>query len=186
MQQRASRAHDPPEDSLGAHGAGSSSAASSRFIALAIWVGARGCRRPNYEISPTVLHTSTSTTERKTMKHNYPFHAWKNRRLGDFDKLLLRFRTLVCRHCRICEQRSHVRRARDRARDWPRFRTGQDRWALTVKVADRDREILSLGCNPKRDEQLAAAQAHLARGGTIKNVRLRRSGNAYYLTDGDR
>lgn len=63
---------------------------------------------------------------------------------------------------------------------------GKDRWALTVKAADRDCEILTLGCNPKRDEELAAAQAHLARGGTITNKRLRRSGNAYYLTDGDR
>lgn len=63
---------------------------------------------------------------------------------------------------------------------------GQDRWAVTVKPADRDCEILSLGSNSGRDEQLRAAQAHLERGGTIKNVRLRRSGNAYYFTDGDR
>jgi hypothetical protein len=63
---------------------------------------------------------------------------------------------------------------------------GKDRWALSVKEADRDCEILTLGCNPKRDEELAAAQAHLARGGTIVNKRLRRSGNAYYLADGDR
>ncbi len=63
---------------------------------------------------------------------------------------------------------------------------GQDRWLITVKVADRESEQLSLGSNPKRDEQLKAAQAHLERGGTIANVRLRRSGNAYYLTDGDR
>jgi len=63
---------------------------------------------------------------------------------------------------------------------------GKDRWALTVKAADRDGEILTLGCNPKRDEELVAAQGHLARGGTIVNKRLRRSGNAYYLTDGDR
>jgi hypothetical protein len=66
------------------------------------------------------------------------------------------------------------------------YEPGKDRWALTVKVADRECEILTLGCNPKRDEELAAAQAHLARGGTIANKRLRRSGNAYYLTDGDR
>ena len=43
----------------------------------------------------------------------------------------------------------------------------QDRWALTVKAADRNAEILTLGCNPKRDEELAAAQAYLARGGTM-------------------
>jgi hypothetical protein len=35
-----------------------------------------------------------------------------------------------------------------------------------VKPADRDCEILSLGSNPGRDEQLRAAQAHLERGGT--------------------
>jgi hypothetical protein len=63
---------------------------------------------------------------------------------------------------------------------------GKDRWALTVKATDRDCETLTLGCNPKRDEELAAARAHLARGGTIVNKRLRRSGNAYYLTNGDR
>jgi hypothetical protein len=63
---------------------------------------------------------------------------------------------------------------------------GKDRWSLSVKATDRDCEILTLGCNPKRDEELAAAQAHLARGGTIVNKRLRRSGNAYYLADGDR
>ena len=63
---------------------------------------------------------------------------------------------------------------------------GKDRWSLSVKATDRDCEILTLGCNPKRDEELAAAQAHLARGGTIVNKRLRRSGSAYYLADGDR
>ena len=72
------------------------------------------------------------------------------------------------------------------AREPGRGYDGKDRWALTVKAADRDCEILTLGCNTKRDEELAAAQAHLARGGTIANKRLRRSGNAYYLTDGDR
>ena len=72
------------------------------------------------------------------------------------------------------------------ARETGRGFEGNDRWALTVKPADRDCEILTLGCNPKRDEELAAAQAHLARGGMIANKRLRRSGSAYYLTDGDR
>lgn len=65
------------------------------------------------------------------------------------------------------------------------FEPGKDRWALTVKAADRDSEILTLGCNPGRDEELAAAQAHLERGGTIINKRLRLSGGAYYLADGD-
>lgn len=62
---------------------------------------------------------------------------------------------------------------------------GKDRWALTVKAADRDCEILTLGCNPKRDEELVKAQAHLERGGTITNKRLHLSGNAYYLADAD-
>lgn len=62
---------------------------------------------------------------------------------------------------------------------------GKDRWAITVKASDRECDILTLGCNPKRDEELAKAQAHLEAGGSIRNKRLRRSGNAYYLTDGD-
>ncbi len=41
------------------------------------------------------------------------------------------------------------------AREAGRGYDGKDRWALTVKAADRDREILTLGCNPKRDEELA-------------------------------
>lgn len=65
------------------------------------------------------------------------------------------------------------------------FEPGKDRWALTVQVADRDCEILTLGCNPKRDDELAKAQAHLERGGTITNKRLRLSGGAYYLADAD-
>jgi hypothetical protein len=63
------------------------------------------------------------------------------------------------------------------------YESGKDRWALTVKVADRDCEILTLGCNPKRDEELAKAQAHLECGGTITNKRLRLSGGAYYIAD---
>jgi hypothetical protein len=63
------------------------------------------------------------------------------------------------------------------------YEPGKDRWALTVKAADRDCEILTLGCNPKRDEELAKAQAHLERGGTITSKRLRLSGGAYYLAD---
>ncbi|MFY9738287.1 MAG: hypothetical protein WAK11_04455 [Candidatus Cybelea sp.] len=63
---------------------------------------------------------------------------------------------------------------------------GGDRWALTVKAADRETEILTLGSNPNRDEQLRPAQAYLDGGVTIKNKRLRMSGNAYYLVDGDR
>jgi hypothetical protein len=63
------------------------------------------------------------------------------------------------------------------------YEPGKDRWALTVKAAERDCEILTLGSNPKRDEELAKAQAHLERGGSITNKRLRLSGGAYYLAD---
>lgn len=63
---------------------------------------------------------------------------------------------------------------------------GRDRWAVTVKVADRDPQILSLGSNPGRDEELRAAQAHLERGGAIVNKRLRLKDGAYYINDADR
>jgi hypothetical protein len=62
---------------------------------------------------------------------------------------------------------------------------GHDRWAITVHIKDRDPETLTLGSNPKRDEQLRAAQAHLKRGGTIVNKRLRRSGSAFYIVDAE-
>lgn len=71
------------------------------------------------------------------------------------------------------------------ARETGRGYDGKDRWALTVKVPDRDCEILTLGCNPGRDEELTKAQAHLEGGGTITNKRLRLSGGAYYLADAD-
>ena len=63
---------------------------------------------------------------------------------------------------------------------------GKDRWALTVKAADRESEILTLGSNPKRDEQLrkrkrtSTAAARSITSGSVM------SGNAYYLMDGDR
>ena len=63
---------------------------------------------------------------------------------------------------------------------------GKDRWSLTVKAADRDSELLTLGCNPKRDEEFAKAKAHLERGRTITNKRLRLSDGVYYLMDADR
>lgn len=62
---------------------------------------------------------------------------------------------------------------------------GQNRWAITVKAADREAEVLSLGSNPGRDTELQAAQAHFDRGGFLKNKRLVRRGNAYYFSDGD-
>lgn len=61
---------------------------------------------------------------------------------------------------------------------------GANRWAITIKAEERDAEILTLGANPKRDEQLREAQAHLERGGSIPNTRLRRSGSAYYFVSG--
>jgi hypothetical protein len=62
---------------------------------------------------------------------------------------------------------------------------GADRWAVTVKVQGRDPEVLSLTDNPKRAEQLRAAQAYLKRGGKITNKRLRLIGNAFYFTDAE-
>src|ERR1700694_6007427 len=53
---------------------------------------------------------------------------------------------------------------------------GRDRWALTVEAKGREPELMTLGSNPKRDEELGRAQAHLKHGGTLKNKRLRRSG----------
>ena len=60
---------------------------------------------------------------------------------------------------------------------------GEDRWAVTVKAADRGCEILTLGSNPGRDEDLRKAQAHLGRGGSITNRRLSLSDKAYYFTN---
>ncbi len=61
---------------------------------------------------------------------------------------------------------------------------GGDRWALTVETAGREREVMSLGSNPKRDVQMREAQAHLHRGGALKGKKLRLSGNTYYIVDG--
>ncbi len=63
---------------------------------------------------------------------------------------------------------------------------GRDRWIVTIKTGNREPEQISLGSNPGRDQQLRDAQSHLARGGTIENVRLRQSGKAYYFTERDR
>src|ERR1700684_1174040 len=46
---------------------------------------------------------------------------------------------------------------------------GRNRGALAVKVKDREPELMTLGSNPKRDQELQRAQAHLTRGGTLKN-----------------
>jgi len=63
---------------------------------------------------------------------------------------------------------------------------GRDRWIITIKIGNREPELISLGSNPGRDQQLQEAQTYLARGGSIKNVRLRQSGKAYYFTESDR
>jgi hypothetical protein len=62
----------------------------------------------------------------------------------------------------------------------------QDRWLISIKFPDGEPGLLSLGSNPGRDQQLRDAQAFLARGGKITNVRLRQSGKAFYFTESDR
>jgi hypothetical protein len=59
---------------------------------------------------------------------------------------------------------------------------GSDRWAVTAAPNDgRPDEIITLQSNEKRDEQLYAAQEHIAKHGPIQNVRLTRSGKAFYF-----
>lgn len=58
---------------------------------------------------------------------------------------------------------------------------GSDRWALRVKAQDREVEMMTLGSNPGRDEQMRAAQAFLDGQGAILNVRLKKSRNAFYF-----
>ena len=83
---------------------------------------------------------------------NKPKSTRGNDRLGDSRELLLRFRTRVRRQSRIT-------RAKVSASTFSRLRSrpgrgyeGQDRWALTVKVADREPEILTprLQSQPRR------------------------------------
>lgn len=62
----------------------------------------------------------------------------------------------------------------------------QDRWLISIKFPEGEPGLLSLGSNPGRDQQLRDAQAYLARGGKITNVRLRQHGKAFYLTESDR
>ena len=58
---------------------------------------------------------------------------------------------------------------------------GSDRWALSVKPKDREVETMTLGSNLRRDEQLRAVQAFIDRQGSVTNVRLEKSRNAYYF-----
>ena len=58
----------------------------------------------------------------------------------------------------------------------------KDRWALTIVPDDgRREELLTFGCNEKRDAQMKSAQAFIRKHGPIQGVRLRKSGGAYYL-----
>jgi hypothetical protein len=57
-----------------------------------------------------------------------------------------------------------------------------DRWAVTVSPGDgRPDEVITLQSNDKRDAELAAAAAHVEDHGPIRNVRLFKSGKAYYF-----
>jgi hypothetical protein len=59
---------------------------------------------------------------------------------------------------------------------------GTDRWTITVSPDDgRPDEIITLHANPKRDDQLKSAKEHISAHGPIRNVRLTRSGKAYYF-----
>jgi hypothetical protein len=59
---------------------------------------------------------------------------------------------------------------------------GTDRWAVTVAPDDgRPDEIITLQANPKRDDQLKSAKEHIAAHGPLRNVRLTKSGKAYYF-----
>lgn len=63
---------------------------------------------------------------------------------------------------------------------------GDDRWALAISMEGRPDEVLTLGKNDRRDTQFHAARDHISKHGPIGNVRLTKSGNAYYLEDAAR
>ncbi len=59
---------------------------------------------------------------------------------------------------------------------------GADRWAVTVSPDDgRPDEIITLQSNEGRDAELRAAAEHVAKHGPIYNVKLVKSGRAYYF-----
>jgi hypothetical protein len=59
---------------------------------------------------------------------------------------------------------------------------GGDRWAITVCPTDgRPDEIITLQSNAKRDAQLQAAKEHITKRGPISDVRLVKSGKAFYF-----
>ena len=61
---------------------------------------------------------------------------------------------------------------------------GDDRWALDIEFSEdpeRAEEILTFGCNKKRDLVMHAAQEEIEANGPIKGVTLAKVGSAYYL-----
>lgn len=63
---------------------------------------------------------------------------------------------------------------------------GADRWAITIAPDDgRPDEIITLQSNAKRDAELKAAAAHIAKHGPMPNIKLVKSGKAYYFRKAD-
>jgi hypothetical protein len=60
---------------------------------------------------------------------------------------------------------------------------GQDEWLCTLAVAGREPEVMSFGRNPKRDALMKQAHEQLVTGEPIRNITLRKSGNAYYFNE---
>lgn len=59
---------------------------------------------------------------------------------------------------------------------------GSDRWAVTVERGDLGgEELLTFGCNEKRNAQMQAAATHIKQHGPIANTHLKKVGRAYYL-----
>lgn len=59
---------------------------------------------------------------------------------------------------------------------------GADRWAVSVRRHDsKEVEIVTLGSNEKRDEQMQAALDYIETHGLVKNVTLKKSGRAYFF-----
>lgn len=61
-----------------------------------------------------------------------------------------------------------------------------DRWSINVTVDDgREDEVITLQSNERRDAELETALAHLTKHGPIRNVKLVKSGKAYYFRSAD-
>ena len=164
--------------------AGSSSAALSPFSYSPSGPVRAGPLHPIYE-SRYTQHSSRSK-ERYNLDENYRFHAWKLDRLGDRGEILLRFRTRVSRTMRSLRARVSASTSWRSSSILARVTKTKTAGSLQSDSPEREPGLLSLGSNPGRDQQLRDAQAYLARGGKIENVRLRQSGKAYYFTESDR